>query len=113
MESLYRLQPSLADLPFPDGLLDPDHVRETTQKAINFLHFSGVATCFRRFCVTKEGRMAIVPPKTLPGNIVCISKGARMPYVLREIEEAVLLSGKKQQLYSLVGCCYVHGSMDR
>jgi hypothetical protein len=112
IEALCRLQPSLADLPFPGGLLDLDHMREITEKATNFLHFTGVASCFRRFCVTKEGRMAIVPPKTLPGDIVCIIKGARMPYVLRELEEAAFLEGEEQQLYNLVGCCYVHGSMD-
>jgi hypothetical protein len=84
--------PSLAELPFSEGILDPDDLREEAEKASNFLHVTSTTLCFRRFCVTEEGRMAIVRPKTLPGDVVCIIKGARMPYVLRKVKESTFLT---------------------
>ena len=61
------------------------------------------ATDYRAFCVTEDGRMAIVPPLCLTGDIICIVEGARTPFVL---------CNKEPTSYSLVGCCYVHGVME-
>ncbi len=102
------MKPLLASL-IGERLLSNDFLEETLGKkemATRFLHFAGVASSFRRFCVTEEGRMAIVPPLTLPGDIICVIKGTRMPFVLRKSKRGDLL------VYQLVGCCYVHGVMD-
>jgi hypothetical protein len=71
------------------------------EKVSKFLHYFKCATDGRRLCVTEHGRMAIMPPLSLPGDVICIFNGARTPFVLRE----------KSLGYSLVGCCYVHGVM--
>jgi len=57
----------------------------------------------RRFCVTKEGRMGIVPEGCKEGDKICIFNGGRMPFLLRQKAEA---------RYELVGCCYVYGIMN-
>ena len=51
--------------------------------------------------------MAVVPPYCEDGDIICIIKGAHMPFVLRDIGGKV-----PKQVYRLVGCCYVHGVMN-
>jgi hypothetical protein len=80
--------------------------RDINARASRFLHFSGAASGRRRFCITGQGRMAIMPPRSLPDDIICIIKGACMPFVLRQASSGDL------SVYNLVGCCYVHGVMD-
>jgi hypothetical protein len=84
-----------------------DEYKNTVPNASRLLHSAGTATTRRRFCVTKQGRMAVVPPYCKEGDIICIIKGAHMPFVLREIGGKV-----PKQVYRLVGCCYVHGVMN-
>jgi hypothetical protein len=84
-----------------------DEHKKTVSNASRFLHFAGTVTTRRRFCVTKQGRMAVVPPYCEEGDIICIIKGAHMPFVLRDIGGKV-----PKQVYRLVGCCYVHGVMN-
>ena len=66
----------------------------------------------RRFCVTKDGYMGLVPPGTEEGDLVCIIAGAPTPYLLRRFKHS---SSKTfpMELYQLVGECYIHGRMDR
>jgi Heterokaryon incompatibility protein (HET) len=107
-EFLRRVEPLLERSVGEHVLNDPffRRAQDDQEKAARFMHFGGVASNYRRFCVTEEGRMAIVPPLTLPDDIICIIKGSRMPFVLRK-------SKKKDSLVcQLVGCCYVHGVMD-
>jgi hypothetical protein len=68
----------------------------------------------RCFAVTEKGYMAIVPPGTKEGDMVCIFMGAQVPFIIRprpvqteECEGLIL-----EQSYALVGECYVHGMMD-
>jgi hypothetical protein len=68
-----------------------------------FLHFAAAATGQRAFCVTGSGRMAIVPPASQQDDLICLIKGARYAYVLRELSP---------KLFALVGCCYVDGIME-
>jgi hypothetical protein len=82
-----------------------DQYRDIGSQASRFLHFAGNSLGMR-FCVTEKGRMAIVPPLSNKGDIICVIKGARMPFVLRET------SYGERSLYNLVGSCYVHGVMD-
>jgi hypothetical protein len=82
-----------------------DRYRDIGSQASRFLHLGG-SSFGMRFCVTEKGRMAIVPPLAYEGDIICVIKGARMPYVLRD-----KFSGERM-LYNLVGSCYAHGIMD-
>lgn len=61
----------------------------------------------RRFPITSRNDMALVPAETQVGDIICISEGARIPFVIRE--KSVAHDG--QCLYELVGECYVHELM--
>ncbi|KAK1764188.1 hypothetical protein QBC33DRAFT_596123 [Phialemonium atrogriseum] len=71
-----------------------------------FLYFCQVYG--RRFIVTERGRMAVVPPHAKKGDVICIMKGARMPFILRRKKVA----GGVSERFELVGACYVHGLMD-
>lgn len=107
-EYLSMVMPLLKS-PIGEQLLDSDFLERThdeNEKAGRFLHFAGVASSFRKFCVTEEGRMAIVPPLALEGDVICIIKGTRMPFVLRKTKREDL------PVYQIIGCCYVHGVMD-
>ncbi|KAF2490669.1 HET-domain-containing protein [Lophium mytilinum] len=57
----------------------------------------------RRFAVTEGGRMAMVPPGSMQGDLVVVILGAEMPFLLRKTESESM---------KLVGECYVHGLMD-
>lgn len=60
----------------------------------------------RRFCVTAEGRIGLVPHNALAGDLVVVLHGAQVPFVIRPSAA----TGGRQ--YELVGECYVHGLMD-
>lgn len=98
------LDPAIPNYVLPEGFLEQP--RDTMEKANRFLYFFEVATSLRRFCITEQGRMAIMPPRSLPGDVICIFKGAHTPFVLRQV------SSEEPSVYNLVGCCYVHGVMD-
>lgn len=64
------------------------------------------SACFgRKFCVTADGRMAIVPDGCRVGDLACIIGGAKLPCLLRKAKKG------NREGYRLVGCCYVHGIM--
>jgi hypothetical protein len=86
------------------SLLD-DH-EKTVSNVGRVFNFAGTVTTRRRICVTKQGRVAVVPPYCEEGDIICIIEGAHMPFVLRDIGGKV-----PKQVYRLVGCCYVYGVM--
>jgi hypothetical protein len=56
-----------------------------------------------KFCVTKEGYMALVPQETEAGDVVMAVYGAQVPFVFRRVQET--------ENYRLVGECYLHGVM--
>ena len=58
----------------------------------------------RRFAVTEDGHMALVPPNAQAGNLIAVFIGSRVPHVLRRTEHA-------DGTYELVGDAYVHGVM--
>lgn len=81
----------------------------------------------RRFCVTQNGYMAIVPPGSQEGDLVCILQGMNTPFVLRESKKEgkrlvvdVVVDGEgggdeepvERRRVQLVGEAYVHGMMD-
>jgi hypothetical protein len=58
---------------------------------------------YRWFCRTKEDRFAFVAWRAEPGDEICIIRGARIPYVIRQ-----QLNGK----FMLVGECWIQGLME-
>jgi hypothetical protein len=66
-----------------------------------------VLACQEKFALTSAGYFAMVPEKTLVGDIVCIIYGGEIPLVLRE--DSIDAGNKK---YQLIGPAYIHGFMD-
>lgn len=60
-----------------------------------------------KFCVTKEGRMGLVPPGSEVGDVVVIFEGASTPYLLRRA-----VSEEGELCWNLVGEGYIHGVME-
>jgi hypothetical protein len=60
----------------------------------------------RSFAVTRGGRLSLVPPQTLPGDLVFIPFGAQTPYLIRGNEPP-----HGEERFQLVGEAYVHGLM--
>jgi len=57
-----------------------------------------------KFCITEQGRLAMVSPYTKAGDLICVLFGGQMPFVLRSFSEI--------NLCRLVGEWYVDGVMD-
>jgi hypothetical protein len=55
-----------------------------------------------KFAVTEKGYKALVPPKTAPGDRICVLEGFPVPFVLRPVG----------QDYVFWGDAYFHGFMD-
>lgn len=72
---------------------------------------NAMASCAvgRRVCVTAAGRLGCVPPLSQVGDEVVLIHGAPTPFVIRKSVEA---TGADNNLYELVGACYMHGMMD-
>jgi hypothetical protein len=81
----------------------------------------------RKFCVTRGGRLALVPHGSSKGDVVCVIRGVHTPFVVRPVgqkaskeTDANVASGRGpgecqaslEGEYHLVGECYVHGIMD-
>ncbi|KAM7214363.1 hypothetical protein V8F06_010279 [Rhypophila decipiens] len=67
----------------------------------------------RRFCITRKGYMAMVPPGAEEGDMICILKRVNTPMVLRESKgygKKPAVGGRRR--VQLVGETYVHGMMD-
>jgi hypothetical protein len=61
----------------------------------------------RRYCVTSNGDVGLVPRFTRVGDIICIFAGLYVPFVIRPIAS---IQGQSQT-YALVGESYIHGMM--
>ncbi|KAL9105326.1 MAG: hypothetical protein Q9187_008732 [Circinaria calcarea] len=80
----------------------------------------------RWFFVTGRGYIGLGPAKMQSGDVICVLRGGKMPFVLRAAEEgddnddddcdgpcrAAGACAAEQQRYSLVGYAYLHGIMD-
>ncbi|KAK5658483.1 hypothetical protein OQA88_1872 [Cercophora sp. LCS_1] len=66
-----------------------------------------LGVCVRRFALTEGGRMALVPPLAVVGDVVCVGVGLEAPLILRKGKD---MDG--EVVYQLVGEAYVHGIMD-
>jgi hypothetical protein len=93
--------------------LTQDDLTKYLMDAYKFLPSMGQASTNRKFCTTKRGFMALVPPETKQNDIVFVPLGAQAPFVIRyhgDGENAD--TGKYRPVYKLVGECYVHGMMN-
>ncbi|PVH71200.1 HET-domain-containing protein [Cadophora sp. DSE1049] len=66
----------------------------------------------RRFCVTSEGYIGLVPANARVGDRISIIHGAQTPYVLRQVELEESDEEESEIFHELVGECYFHGMMD-
>jgi hypothetical protein len=65
---------------------------------------AAITSCLHRsFATTQEGYLALVPRRTLPGQLVCVLRGGNVPFILNRRESGY---------FELVGEAYVHGIMD-
>ncbi|MCJ1257316.1 hypothetical protein MMC24_005141 [Lignoscripta atroalba] len=71
----------------------------------------------RWFFLTSRGYMGLGPVEMESGDVVCVLKGGKMPFVLRELDDEVCegcegCGGTERACHRLVGFAYVHGIMD-
>ncbi|PQE15262.1 Heterokaryon incompatibility protein [Rutstroemia sp. NJR-2017a BBW] len=65
--------------------------------------------CGKRFCITEEGRMTLVPPIVEKGNLICYIKGLQMPIVLRKKQ---MRERKAAEHYELLGNCIIDSNIE-
>jgi hypothetical protein len=70
--------------------------------AARFVHSLDKSSSGRRFLVSDGGYMGLAPESAEEADLICIILGGQTPFVLRPHED----------LYELIGPCYVHGIMD-
>lgn len=85
---------------------------EDETEAHHFLERVSNCAYERRFCITKQGFMGMVPPKTETGDVVSIIFGCQTPYILRGIRDKAPGARSASNTYRLIGECYMHGMMD-
>ncbi|TVY83624.1 Heterokaryon incompatibility protein 6 OR allele [Lachnellula suecica] len=92
---------------YPDAMFG-ESIEEQILDSFSLPYATALSQCslYRRFCVTNNGYMGLIPPGSQNGDLVCIIQGAQTPYVLR-----ASMSGSSTA-YRIVGECYVHGMMD-
>ena len=76
-------------------------MKEHYARAKLFDQVHGYAISGKRFFTTRQGFIGLAPSRTAPKDVVCILKGATVPFILRQAGER----------YVLVGECYCHGIM--
>lgn len=108
-----RMKAAGQDLPrsvfrSPDGL-----DVETESGCAHFNSLVQEACNSRCFFLTEKALMGIGPPATVPGDMVCVARGACPPLVLREVdvanEDGGNSAGRQPRKVVLVGDAYVDG----
>jgi hypothetical protein len=82
------------------------------QGAEQFEYDMGTWAGLRRFCVTDNDFIGLVPPQTLPGDKICIFLGVQTPFIVRRKPSKNADGGPEVEEYELVGTVYVHGMMN-
>ncbi|KAG9232006.1 heterokaryon incompatibility protein-domain-containing protein [Amylocarpus encephaloides] len=80
-----------------------DELDATEEAALEYEGVSRAVLTGRRGARTEGGYLGWVPKTALPGDLICVFDGARLPYVVREREAGRCV---------LVGECYIHGVME-
>lgn len=57
----------------------------------------------RKFVVTATGEIGWVPLEAQRDDVICVFKGAKLPYVLRRSAD--------EDTYTIIGHCFIHGLM--
>ena len=66
----------------------------------------------RRFCVTGNKYIGLVPAMAEVGDSVCLIAGAPVPYLLRSCKAtAIDDGGRSRATWKFVGDAYIHGLM--
>jgi Heterokaryon incompatibility protein (HET) len=108
--SLREHWPSISSGKIPPGM-DAKDLLDTQLQIHKYSSMVGPVCAKRRFCVTENKYMAVVPPKTEPGDMICIVHGAQTPLILRRLCHKEK-EGVRNDTYAFVGECYVHGMMN-
>jgi hypothetical protein len=85
---------------------------ELQQGAEQFEYDLGTWAGTRRFCVSDNGFIGLVPHQSLPGDKICIFLGAQAPFIVRSKPSKNADGGPEVEEYELVGTAYVHGVMN-
>jgi len=80
-----------------------DENQEETEEILQF-HAACLPSCGRRLGITKRGVLCLVPRNASPGDIICIPRGSKVPFVFHGTDIPT-------DRYENVGECYVHGAM--
>ena len=89
------------------------HSYESSGKDIlSFMSMVGIVIMLRRFLISEKGYMGLGPAKALPGDLICVLLGGRVPYILRKISAEFEHEGIIYPCYKLLDDLYVHGLMD-
>jgi hypothetical protein len=86
----------------------PELALSAAQFENNIWTWAGV----RRFCVTDNGFIGLVPNQTLPGDKICIFLGVQTPLIVRSKPSKNADCGPEVEEYEFVGTAYVHGMMN-
>ncbi|OCL11632.1 hypothetical protein AOQ84DRAFT_361354 [Glonium stellatum] len=70
------------------------------------------ATCGRVFFTSTQGYMGTGAAAVLPGDIIVVLYGGKVPYILRRTDRAMELNKSFYPCYQILGDAYVHGVMD-
>jgi hypothetical protein len=84
----------------------PRYAQADLDKTLTYSYCAGLKEGYpagRRFFVSNEGLMDLVPDGVAAGDEICILFGGYTPFVIRRLE-----GGN----YEFIGECYVHGLMD-
>lgn len=65
----------------------------------------------KRLFVSNKGYIGLCPAAAMPGDIIAVLYGCKMPFVLRPVPDRKSTAGLCSA-YTLVGECYVHGLMN-
>ena len=95
----------LAFLRLQDLVTDPNTsiIERTMRESQPFMRAFEPSARGRRFCVTLDGFVGLVPARAQKGDGICVFLGGAVPFVIRDTNNGNA---------SLVGDCYVHGLMD-
>ena len=86
MKALFHGKPSTKILPVTQSLI-LELVRDSLTNVTNIKNQESSIFHGRRVTALLDGRLALVPTATHPGDIICCLAGSQVPYVLRPLPD--------------------------
>jgi hypothetical protein len=105
-----KYKPGLLSDTIPPGF-SVEEINNMALQSARYNVLAGGVCQKRKFCITKEKYLAIVPPGTKQDDMICIIHGAQTPLILRRMCNNNREDKTKTDIYAFVGECYVHGMM--